>query len=248
MPISWLRGLLGVGVLLVLWEWGLPPGLFPRASQALPRAAALALDPGFLADLGGTLRSAGTGLLLAAAVAVPLGVALASLPRLEPAARPVIEFLRPVPSVALIPLALVLFPADLGAKAAVVCYGAAWPILINTMYGLRETDPVAKDTLRAFGFGPAAVLWRVSLPSAAPFIATGVRLAAAIALILAISMEFIAGGSAGLGRFLIQAGSGPDALADMVAAALWAGLLGFIVNVLLEGLERRIFRWRISVR
>ncbi|MEV0616488.1 ABC transporter permease subunit [Nonomuraea sp. NPDC050404] len=107
-------------------------------------------------------------------------------------------------------------------------------------------DPLAKETLRSFGFGAGSVLWRVSLPSAAPFIATGVRLAASIALILAISVEYIVGGSVGIGGFLIEAstGIGMDAMIDVIAVLIWSGVVGLVVNAVLARAERRLFRWR----
>lgn len=107
-------------------------------------------------------------------MAVPLGVLLGSVPLLGTAARALVELLRPIPSVALIPLAIILFADPTRMKMSLIFYACLWPILINTLYALRDVDPLAKDSLRAFGFGTLSVLWRVSLPSAAPFIATGV--------------------------------------------------------------------------
>lgn len=243
------RGVAGVAVFLLGWELAGRSGavdsaLLPLASDSLARAARLATDEAFLADVGSTLLAAAIGLAVAIGVAVPAGTLLGTLPRVEAVLRPIIEFMRPIPSVALIPLALLVFTHELSSKVALVVYAASWPILVNTIYGLRDVDPLAQETLRGFGFGPVAVLWRVSLPSAAPFIATGIRLAAAITLILAISTEYIAGGAAGIGRFLIQASSGTDAMPDLVAVTLWTGFVGLLVNGLLVGVERRLFRWR----
>ncbi|MEV4222245.1 ABC transporter permease subunit [Nonomuraea sp. NPDC049725] len=224
------------------------PLQFPLASTILVTAAALAGDAGFLADVLATFTGWALGLLAAVALAVPAGVLLGSLPPLERALRPVIEFLRPIPSVALIPLAAFVFADRLEMKVAMIVYASAWPILLNTLYGLRETDPVAKDTLRAFGFGPLSVLWRVSLPSAAPFIATGIRVAAAIALILAVSTELLAGGTRGIGHFIILAESSPDGLRLTIAATIWAGALGLLTNGLLVLASRRLLPWHTAAR
>ncbi|MGW0484037.1 ABC transporter permease [Nonomuraea sp. NPDC003214] len=224
------------------------PLQFPLASTILVTAAALAGDTGFLADVLATFTGWALGLLAAVALAVPAGVLLGSLPPLERALRPVIEFLRPIPSVALIPLAAFVFADRLEMKVAMIVYASAWPILLNTLYGLRETDPVAKDTLRAFGFGPLSVLWRVSLPSAAPFIATGIRVAAAIALILAVSTELLAGGTRGIGHFIILAESSPDGLRLTIAATIWAGALGLLTNGLLVLASRRLLPWHTAAR
>jgi NitT/TauT family transport system permease protein len=115
------------------------------------------------------------------------------------------------------------------------------------MYGLSDVDPIAKDTMRAFGFGPLAVLWRVSVPAAAPFIATGVRLSAAVALILAIGTEILAGFGQGMGIFIAQAGSAPGGITDALAATVWAGVLGLVVNAVLVQGERRVFAWHHAV-
>ncbi|MFC4057561.1 ABC transporter permease [Planomonospora corallina] len=246
-----LYGALGVAGLLAAAELAgriglVDPAVLPLASTILARTAELAADGEFLADVAATMQAWALGLLLTVAVTVPAGLALGSLPRVETAVRPLIEFLRPIPSVALIPLAILLFPDRLDMKIAVIFYASCWPVLINTMYGLLEVDPVAKETLRSFGFGPLAVLWRVSLPSTAPFIATGVRLAAGIALILAISAELIGGGSSGIGTYVIEAGSSFDGLEYILAATVWAGVLGIVTNSLFIGAERRLFRWHTA--
>src|SRR5690606_32302270 len=152
----------------------------PRISTILVSAAGLIVDPDFLVDATATVTAWALGLLLTVAVAVPAGLALGALPAVERAVRPLIEFLRPIPSVAIIPLAILLFSDNLHLRLAVILYASSWPVLINSIYGVMDVDPLAKDTLRSFGFGPVSVLLRVSLPSAAPFIATGVRVASGI--------------------------------------------------------------------
>ncbi|MFI6500866.1 ABC transporter permease [Nonomuraea typhae] len=242
-----IRGAAGVAVFLAAVElavrFTLAEGVvFPPPSVVLREAAFLVADPDFLAGVAATLLNWALGLLVAVAVAVPAGVALGTLPAAERAARPLLEFMRPIPSVAIIPLAILLIPVDTAMKAAVIVYASVWPVLINTLYGMREVDPLAKDSLRSFGFGRLAVLWRVSLPSAAPFMATGVRIAAGVALILAVSAELLAGGSAGIGVYVIKAGSG-NRTDLMLAATLWAGAAGLLANTLLQAAERRLFRW-----
>ncbi|MDF2711893.1 MAG: transporter permease [Nonomuraea muscovyensis] len=244
-------GTLGVLILLCVAEAAgrlgvIPPVQFPLASTILVEAARLAADPAFLTDIATTFAGWAMGLLATIAVAVPLGLLLGSVTPIETALRPLIEFLRPIPSVALIPLASFVFIDSTEMKVAVIVYASMWPILINTIYGLRDVDPVAKETLRTFGFGPLSVLLRVSLPSTAPFIATGIRVAAAIALILAISTELLAGGSGGIGGFIILAESSPAGVTLTVAATFWAGVLGLLTNGVFVLAERRIFRWHTA--
>lgn len=215
----------------------------PPASVILTRAGGLALDPVFLSDVRATLTAWSLGLILAIAVAVPLGLVLGSVPVVARAVTTLIEFLRPIPSVALIPLVAMMLGAGLGMRLTVIVYASVWPILFNTVYGLREVDPLAKETLRAFGFGRLGVLLRVSLPATAPFVATGVRMAAAVALILAVTAEMFGGFGSGIGIFVAQAANYPGGIGDTLAATVWAGLIGLAVNGLLAGGERRLFRW-----
>ncbi|MFC4913934.1 ABC transporter permease [Actinomadura gamaensis] len=244
-----LRGAAGVLVFVVLWELAGRAGLLdrkvvPLASATLERAARLAGDGEFLGDVGTTLTAWALGMLLTLAIAVPAGLLIGSVPAVRIATRPFVEFLRPIPSVAVIPLAMMIFPATLHLKLAVIAYGATWPILVNTVYGLREVDPVAVQTLRAFGFGRLAVLFRVALPTVAPFVATGTRVASGVALILAISVELVNGGTSGVGVYLIEAGGSADGLEMIVAASVWAGLFGLLFDVLFTRAEHHLFRWR----
>ncbi|NRQ34410.1 ABC transporter permease [Nonomuraea sp. NN258] len=216
--------------------------IMPYVSTVLASAAGLVLEADFLKHVLATLEACAIGLLIAIAVAVPAGLLLGTVPVVERSVRPVVEFLRPIPSVSLIPLAMFLFPDSADAKISLIVYTCSWPLLINTMYGLADVDPLAKETLRSFGFGALPVVVRVSLPSAAPFIATGIRIAVSVTLIVAVSVELIAGGEGGIGTFLSQAGAA-NRIDRMLAATVWAGVLGLAANLLFTAGERRLFRW-----
>jgi NitT/TauT family transport system permease protein len=247
----WLRGLIGltgfVAVSQILAATGVVPRAFlPPVAEVLTRAGRLAGDPAFLADLGATVEAWALGLIIAVGLGVASGLLLGSVPVIQAALRPVLEFLRPIPSVALIPLVSLILGAGLATETTLIVYAATWPVLFNTVYGLREVDVVPRETLRVFGFGRLAVLWRVSLPAAAPFIATGIRLAAAVALILAVGTEILAGFGAGLGVFIAQAQQAIEGTTDVLAGTVWAGTLGLLVNALLARGERRLFHWHVS--
>jgi NitT/TauT family transport system permease protein len=223
-------------------------GLLPLPSTVLARAAGLTGNTQFLDDVRATLTAWVVGLAVAVAVAVPAGMALGVLRPFEITVFPVMELLRPIPSVALIPLFLLIIRDDLGTKVAVVTYAAAWPVLINTIYGLRDVDPLAKETLRSFGFGSISVLWRVLVPGSAPFIATGIRLAASVALVVAVGAELLGNSaSGGIGVFIVQAGSGDGHLDLMIAATIWTGIIGLAVNAALAWIDRRLFGWHHSL-
>lgn len=225
------------------------PEFLPPATEIVGRAVTLLADPAFRAHALTSLLAWAIGLAIATLVAVPLGLLLGSVPLVDAATRSVVEFLRPIPSVALIPLVALVIGTGLQHRVALVVYAALWPILYNTMYGLRGVDPVAKESLRSYGFGPLAVLMRVSLPSSAPFIMTGVRLAAGVALILTVSTEIVAGRGEGIGVFIFFAGIAvPARMADILAGVFWVGLFGVLVNALMVAFDRRMFRWHHAQR
>jgi NitT/TauT family transport system permease protein len=246
---AWARGALGVAVFLMLVQVLGVTGVINRSalplmSTVLGQTVGLVANTQFLTDLSATLEAWAIGMVITVVVAVPIGLALGSVPGVRSATRAIVEFLRPIPSVALIPLvALVLGPGQ-RMNITLIVYAAIWPVLFNTIYGLDDVDPVAKDTLRAFGFGRLDVIRRVSLPAAAPFIATGIRLASSIALILNIATGIVTGriDGNGIGAFISDANTA-DNINQVLGAALWAGIIGLALNALLLWAERRALPW-----
>jgi NitT/TauT family transport system permease protein len=247
-----LRGGLGGLVLLlggeVLGRAGLVDrGYLPPSSAVLARTAGLVADAGFRQDVAATLEVWAAGLLLALVIAVPAGLVLGGLPVVNSAVRVLVEFLRPIPAVALIPLVILIVADQRQMQRDLAAYAALWPILINTIYAVGDVDPVTRDMARSFGLSRPAILTRVALPGAAPFVATGVRVASAIALVVTVSTELIAGGGEhGIGIFVLNA-SADAGHADVVfAAAVIAGLLGYAIDLTLRTVERRVFRWHFQ--
>jgi ABC-type nitrate/sulfonate/bicarbonate transport system permease component len=158
----------------------------------------------------------------------------------------VIEFLRPVPSVALIPLAILVYCTGLTSKVFLVAFASTWPLLIQTIYGARDLDPVQLETARSFRIRRHDRILRVTLMGAVPYIATGLRIASATALILAITAELIIG-SPGIGRSINIARQG-GAVAEMYALIATTGLLGWALNSLFAIGERRVLHWHPSQR
>lgn len=247
------RGVAGLALLFGLLEVVtraelVNPVYLPPTSTVMLTAARLLLDPGFLAGAGGTLVAWGMGLAAAVLVAVPLGMLLGSSRRAHEAAAATIELLRPIPSVALIPLAILLLGRGLDMRVALVAYASTWPILFNTIYGAHAVDPVAVETARTFGLGRWAVMRAVALPSALPFMLTGLRIAAAIALIVAISTELIAGGGAGLGTWMLTASQTGVPRELLYGGIVVAGLLGLAIDRLLLAGEQRLVAWHPRLR
>jgi ABC-type nitrate/sulfonate/bicarbonate transport system permease component len=158
----------------------------------------------------------------------------------------VIEFLRPIPSVALIPLAVLVYGTGLESKVFLAVYASFWPVLVQAIYGVQDIDPVAMDTAKSFGFSRLQRLVRVTLPSAAPYIATGLRISSAVSLVLVVTAELVIG-APGLGREINAARQG-GATEEMYALIIVTGLLGWLVNVLFTQAERRALHWHPSHR
>jgi NitT/TauT family transport system permease protein len=216
---------------------------FPPPSLMLLRVGQQLMDPAFLGDVAATSYATVLGLLVAIVVAVPLGIILGSSRLAYAAAKGIVELLRPIPSVALVPLAILVFGGGVNMKVSLIVYASIWPILFNAIYGAHDVEPLAKDTARSFGLKPWAILWRVTLPHAAPFIATGVRVAAAISLVLAISAELLAGGAQGLGTWMLQVEAVSGRTDLIFAGVTVAGILGLLLNGILTLIERRLFPW-----
>lgn len=241
----------GIIMALAIWEvaprTGLVPSSYvPPASQVLADFGTILVTAAFWANVQSTMLAWAVGLLIAVVGAVAAGVLIGSNIYAYRATRFLIEFLRPIPAVALIPLAVLVFGITTDMKVFLVVFATFWPILFQAVYGVRETDSVARDTARAFGFSRLEVFWHVTLPSAAPSIATGVRLASALAIVIAVTAELVAGGP-GLGTAILAAQSAGSNV-RMYALIFAAGLLSYIVGSAIVAIERRLLRWHTSQR
>ncbi|NIK36174.1 ABC-type nitrate/sulfonate/bicarbonate transport system permease component [Microbacterium endophyticum] len=241
------------GLLGFLATWQLLPALgivnplyVPYATQVLAQLAAETTDLEFWRNIGRTLTSWGLGLLIATVLAVFFGVIIGLVPFLRRATHTTIEFLRPIPSVALIPLAILLFGFQIQAALLIIVYASFWQVFVQVLYGVADVDTVARDTARSFGLSRASRFRYLVLPTALPYIMTGVRLAAAVALILAVTAELVMG-IPGIGRQIVFAQSAGD-WPTVYAYVVVAGLLGLLVNMAFRLIERRALSWHQSVR
>jgi ABC-type nitrate/sulfonate/bicarbonate transport system permease component len=236
---------------LVVWEAVSRSGAIsendlPAMSTTMNELWSLVQTRDFWAAFGSTVRGWALGLGIATLLAVPLGVALGISDFAARAFRVPIEFLRPIPSAVLIPLLFLTLGTSLKSEVFLATFGAFWPLLVQTMYGVHDVDPVATDTARSFGVRPAERLYRITLPSAVPYIATGMRIASTVALILAFTAELFMG-TPGLGQELNIAQS-YGLTTQVYALALATGVLGISTYVAFAALERRVLRWHPSQR
>ncbi|MEU8608021.1 ABC transporter permease [Actinoplanes sp. NPDC048791] len=203
-------------------------------------------DLAFWRRLRLTMTSWAIGLALATLAAVVLGTAVGMVPFLRRATHTMVEFLRPVPSVALIPLAVLMFGLQMRAALVIIVYAAFWQVFVQVIYGVADIDTVARDTARSFGLTRRERLRYLVLPTALPYLMTGLRLAAAVALILAITAEMVIG-NPGIGRSIELSRSAGDAV-GLYGLVVVTGILGLLVNVVFRFVERRSLAWHQSVR
>lgn len=241
-----LLGACGIGIWLALWQWSTTSGPLsgtaglPPAADTLKASATLAFAPDFWATIGQTLAMMLVGLLVAAALGIGLGIAMGLSTRTYAALDPTMQFLRPVPPVVLLPLVLLVVGPTATLGVVLAAFTAVWPILVQTLVGVRGVDPVALETVRAMRLPWHLRQTAVILPSALPNIATGIRIAASASLMLAIGVGLLAG-APGLGRSILLAQQAGDGTL-VFAIIIWSGLLGLAVNGLLSTGERKLTR------
>lgn len=239
-------GLVG---LAVLWELGARLGILPpelsRPSDIVAAGARELGDAALWRGIGRTLWVWFLSMLIAL-LAIPVGVALGLSRTLFQATWFVIEFCRTIPPVVILPLAVLQFGVTVKMELLVVVFTGAWTILYNTMYGTRDVDPVQHDTSAVYGISWWRRITHVILPTASPFIATGIRIAGAGALLLTVLCELI-GGAPGIGQEISTAAQSA-AYPQMYAFIIFAGLLGLALNQIMLVGERRLLRWHPSYR
>ncbi|MCL8014884.1 ABC transporter permease subunit [Streptomyces sp. AS02] len=195
--------------------------------------------------LPSVLRLAG-GYLTAAAVGVSLGVVVGSYRRVRATVEPVLEFLRAVPPPVLVPVIMLFAGIGDGMKIVVIASGCVWPILLNTVEGVRAVDSVMADTARSYGVRGTARLRHLVLPAASPQIFAGLRQALSIGIILMVISEMFAA-SNGLGFAIVQF-QRSFAIPDMWSGILLLGLLGFVLSVLFQLVEAKALAWYRGLR
>jgi ABC-type nitrate/sulfonate/bicarbonate transport system permease component len=247
-PLLGLVGLASFGLALELLPrlGAVPEQYLPPTSQILAELFAQARERPLWSAVGNTVATWGIGLGLAVVVAAVAGVVIGTVPLLRSLTASTIEFLRPIPSVAWIPVAIVLYGPVRAGTLLIVVYAAFWQMLVQALHGVADVDPVARDTARSYRLGPLARIRWVTLPTALPYLATGLRLAATVALILTVTGEVFVG-TPGLGAEILRAANG-GAVTQTYALVVVTGLLGVAANLLFRAVERLALSWHPSVR
>jgi ABC-type nitrate/sulfonate/bicarbonate transport system permease component len=236
---------LGLPIVLLglWWAWSAnagnyyapTPGVVARTFGDVWTGARLLHDA-----LPSVLRLLG-GLVAAVLLGVGLGVPIGSSPRLRAFVEPVLEFLRAIPPPVLVPVLMLFAGIGNGMKVLVIVSGCVWPILLNTVEGVRGADPVLDETCHAYGITGRARLRHYVLRSASPQIMTGLRQALSIGIILMVISEMFAS-SSGLGYTIIQF-QRSFAVPEMWTGIVLLGVLGFLLAMLLRLADRRVLAW-----
>lgn len=179
-------------------------------------------------------------------VGVVLGILIGSFRPLRQLLEPLLEFFRAIPPPVLLPLLMIIIGVNWRMQVFVIIFGSLWPVLLNTVEGVRATDEVQRDTARSYGLGRLYRLRYLTLPAAAPQILTGVRQSLSIALILMVISELWYT-SAGLGFTIVQFQRN-FAIPEMWSGILVLGLIGLGLAVLFRYVERYILRWYHGLR
>jgi NitT/TauT family transport system permease protein len=204
----------------------------------------LTLDLEYLQAAFDTLSPALGGLAIASALAIPLGILLGMSPLADRISRGLIDILRSLPGTALIPVFIITLGQGDMMKTALVIYVTAWPILFNTIYGVISVDKIALESGRSCRVEGLDLWRRVVLPSAAPFIATGIRYALPISVVIVIAAELITGSERGIGGYLLLQQSDTVYRPDVIyAVLLTAGVLGFLLNTIMDWACDRLVGW-----
>jgi ABC-type nitrate/sulfonate/bicarbonate transport system permease component len=242
---SRLWGFLLLALLLVEWQlsalYWVSSTNWPPVTE-IARAMVAGFRSGELPQVfGSSLYRMGVGFLAGSALGVLLGLMMATSRWINAAFRPLIELLRPIPIPAIVPPLILLLGIDDAMKIFVVAFSAFFPVLVNTIAGVQSQDRTPLDVARTFQLGRARTLWRVVLPASMPYILAGLRVSLALALIVTVVAEMVAG-SAGVGYYLMTMQYAMRA-GDMYAAIFLLAAVGYGLNRGVLAIEKKVLHW-----
>ena len=248
MSLAFRQAAVVIGVSFV-WALGSVTGVFnPDVLPPVPDVAremvALWSTPAFKGALWATLRDGFLGAVAAAVVAIPLGLLIGIFPAFELSTRKILDFGRAFPVVALLPLFVLIIGANSQMKVLAIAIACFFPILVQTVYGARRLDPTILDTVRIFRIPFGLRFFRVILPSALPYIATGLRIATTVSILVAVGTEVILPID-GLG-YQINLSRIANRVPEAFAYVIYAGLLGVLLTLGWELLEKRLLPWHLD--
>jgi len=231
-------------LLVALWWWGSSGSksfYFPPLSDIL-RALWQDLTVGPLPFyLAVSLGNLALGLGIAIVLGVAFGLLIGEMEGLRKVTTPTLNFFRAVPPASIVPIVIIALGVGAAPKVFIIALGCFWPILLNTIDGVRGTSPAVRETARAYRIPAHLVVFRVALPAAMPQIMAGIRVALAVALVLMVISEFF-GADAGVGFYITEA-STRFATRQAWAGTILVGILGYVLSAAFLIVERRVLAW-----
>lgn len=195
----------------------------------------------FFAPLASTLLLFGAGLIIAALLGIALGMLMGTSRLFNDLLDPLIELIRPMPKAALVPVLILFLGLGATMKVTSVALASFFPILINTIQGVRGVDPVLLATGRTFGRTRLQIAFEIVLPAAVPYIAAGLRVAVGLALLMTVLSEMLAG-TGGLGAIILE-NQRAFRIRQMYAWLVVLAVIGLVINAIMEWTERRMIPW-----
>ncbi|MBT2323482.1 ABC transporter permease [Variovorax paradoxus] len=244
--LSMLRPWVFPALLLGLFEWYARRAAAQGSDALAPPSAALkafagaAMDGSLWQATGFTLGTAALGLFIGAVLGIALGIVLGLSRRAAQLGLLSIEVLRPVPSVALIPLSMLMFGFGVRMELAIVAFATFWPMLILVQSAVQQVEPRLLEVSRVLGLTARERAWKIVLPAIVPRLFVALRLGVAVALVVAVTVE-IAANPNGMGYAMMIAQQSFDP-ALMLAWLGWIGVVGFAVNAAMQRLQRWVAR------
>lgn len=232
---------------LALWEIAPRAGLvdevfLPPFSKVVEAVGNLVSSGELWQHVSASLSRALIGFLIAVVIAIPLGIGIAWYRPVSDFLNPILELFRNTAALALLPVFVLVLGIGEQSKIALVIYACVFPIMLNTISGVRTVDPLLIKSASSLGLSPIRLFQKVVLPAAVPSIFTGVRMAAASSILVLIAAEMV-GAKAGLG-YLITASQFNFQIPNMYAGIVAISVLGVSLNAVLVLIERRLSRWR----
>jgi ABC-type nitrate/sulfonate/bicarbonate transport system permease component len=240
-PLGFALGVLLVWQLLSVAQW-ISPLFFPSPARTLSALWAQAVDGRLWPPLASTVLRMAWGWLAASLIGVVLGALIAGSPLVRRLLQPSLEFMRPLPASAIIPVAVLAFGLSGTMSTAVIAFGSLWPVLLAAVQGFGAVDTRLREVTQVLRMSRLDAFMKVALPSALPHILAGARVGLAVALILAVVTEMQAS-LPGLGRNILMA-QRSFRTADLYAGVVMLGLVGMLASLGLQAVERRLLRWK----
>ncbi|MDR2141983.1 MAG: ABC transporter permease [Deltaproteobacteria bacterium] len=243
---DFLRSFAIIFIIIILWEifpkfgW-IDPFLLPAFSDVVSGFYTLLKTGEFFKHFNVSIIRISCGFFGGLALAIPLGVFMGWFKTFEEYVNPLVEACRNSSVLTLYPIFILLFGIGEQAKIAIIMWGTTWVVLLNTIAGVKNVDPVLIKSARSMGIRDLALLRKVVLPAAIPSIITGIRLGAANSILILIAAEMI-GSNSGLG-FMIFYFEARYAIPEMYAGVIFLALMGLTVHEILCRVENRLTAW-----